>query len=256
MRGGKENHYVCRLLLCFCFLVRVENQHPRITFLWGAVLLSLAGYHPCVIFSSCFARRQAIIQASPYLKFWKYWQRFRLPSINMFIFDIFRSARTSFTTSGGPACVQQKYGSLYYQKKICDFFISVIFLSLFAEKVFFRAKTHFLEIKEPQTPPCPYLGTIRQKNPLKEKVIKKIPWKRLSSKKSPKKRSFPMPKISFDIDWSRIKKKRISIEVRKKMYCSRLIGGLRAASKLLAVSSGSNSTIVVHDELDEIFLKS
>ena len=73
--------------------------------------------------------------------------------------------------------MQQKYGSLFYQKKICDFFISVIFLSLFAEKVFFRAKTHFLEIKEPQTPPCPYLGTIRQKNPLKEKAIKKNPEK-------------------------------------------------------------------------------
>ena len=239
MRGGKENHYVCRLLLCFCFLVRVENQHPRITFLWGAVLLSLSGYHPCAIFSSCFARRQAIIQASPYLKFWKYWQRFRLPSINMFIFDIFRSARTSFTTSGGPACVQQKYGSLFYQKKICDFFISVIFLSLFAEKVFFRAKTHFLEIKEPQTPPCPYLRTIRQKNPLKEKVIKKIPWKRLSSKKSPKKRSFPMPKISFDIDWSRIKKNEYRSKWEKKCIAQGWLAGFELLQNCLQSPVGA-----------------
>ena len=38
----------------------------------------------------------------------------------------------------------------------------------FAEKVVFKAKNTFLEVKESQTPSYPYSGTIRQKNPLKQ----------------------------------------------------------------------------------------
>ena len=57
----------------------------------------------------------------------------------------------------------------------------------FAEKVVFKAKNTFLEVKESQTPSYLYSGTIRQKNPLK-KVIKKSPEKRLSSNKFLEKR--------------------------------------------------------------------
>ena len=54
----------------------------------------------------------------------------------------------------------------------CELFV------FFAEKVVFKAKNTFLEVKESQTPSYPYSGTIRQKNPLK-KVIKKSPEKKV-----------------------------------------------------------------------------
>ena len=119
----------------------------------GAVLLSLlslAGYHLCVIFSSYFARRQTIIQASPSLKFWTYWQRFRPPSINLSIFDIFRSARTSCTTFGGPArsCAVKIWITYITKRRL------VFFCPCLPKKSFFRAKnTHFWKWRSPRLPP-------------------------------------------------------------------------------------------------------
>ena len=80
-----------------------------------------------------------------------------------------------------------------------------------------------MEVKEPQTPSSPYLGTIRQKKGLK-KVVKKFPKEKVVKQEPTKKRSFRRTKYRIDIISYQEKPNIVSIlyQMKKKTYRSRV----------------------------------